>query len=314
MSEHKPPRGRARAKTRGRSRKPAARRPPPGAGEAGIWLYGVHAVRAALANPRRRCLRLLATAEAGKRLAPALPDGEKSQDSGNSAPAIETVARERIDSLLPEGAVHQGLALLAEPLPQPAIRDFLAPGHAPDRPPDRPPGPPPGGGARDGAHCGARGDAEESGRRRVVVVLDQVTDPQNTGAVLRSAAAFGAVALIATRHHAAPESGALAKAASGALEHVPYLQVGNLARALDALKSAGFWCLGLSANAESSLAVADPGGPIALVLGAEGAGLRRLTAEACDVMARLPTRGPIDALNVSNAAAVALYELLGRHE
>ena len=303
MPERKPPRGRDRAKTRGQSRNAGARRPPPGAGEPEIWLYGIHPVRAALANPRRRCLRLLATAEAGKRLAPALPDGERSQNPGNSTPALEppaleppaleTVARERIDHLLPAGAVHQGLALLAEPLPQPAIQELLAPG--------RPAGPSPDGGAEDS-------------ERRVVVVLDQVTDPQNAGAVLRSAAAFGAVAVITTRRHAPPESGTLAKAASGALEHVPYVQVGNLARALDALKSAGFWCLGLSGDAESSLAAADPGGPLVLVLGAEGAGLRRLTAEACDVMARLPTRGPIDALNVSNAAAVALYELLGRRE
>ncbi len=293
MPERKPPRGRDRAQTRGQGRKSAARRPPPGPGEAGVWLYGVHAVRAALANPRRRCLRLLATAEAGKRLVPALPDGERSQKSGPSTPALETVSRERIDQVLPVGAVHQGLALLADPLPQPAIQELLALGS--------PAGPSPDGGA-------------EGSGRRVVVVLDQVTDPQNTGAVLRSAAAFGAVALITTRRHAPPETGVLAKAASGALEQVPYVQVGNLARALDALKSAGFWCLGLSGDAGPSLAAADPGGPLVLVLGAEGGGLRRLTAEACDVMARLPTRGPIDALNVSNAAAVALYELLGRRE
>ncbi len=313
MSERKPPRGRDRAQTRGpkrapkgaptgaQGRKSAGRRPPAGApagaGEAGIWLYGSHAVRAALANPRRRGLRLLATAEAAKRLAPAAEDGEEARKSRISTaaaepptaepPTMETVSRERIDQILPTGAVHQGLALLAEPLPQPTIQELLAPGRSPGK------------------------SAGESGRR-VVVILDQVTDPRNTGAVLRSAAAFGAAALIATRRHAAPESGALAKAASGALEHVPYIQVGNLARALEALKSAGFWCLGLSGDAETSLAAADPGGPLALVLGAEGSGLRRLTAEACDIMARLPTRGPIDALNVSNAAAVALYELLGR--
>ena len=308
MSERKPPRGRAtatprakpRAKPRGGSGKSAAGRPPQGAGDAGIWLYGVHAVRAALANPRRRCLRLLTTAEAGERLAQAMPDGEqsqksqKSQKSATPTPAIEAVTRERIERLLAVGAVHQGVALLAEPLPQPAIQEFLAHGRQPG-----------------GATGGATG---ETGRRMVVVVLDQVTDPQNTGAVLRSAAAFGAAALITTRRHAPPESGALAKAASGALEHVPYLQVGNLARALDALKAAGFWSLGLSGEATQGLAEADPGGPLVLVLGAEGVGLRRLTAEACDVMARLPTQGPIDTLNVSNAAAVALYELLGRRE
>ena len=285
MPERKPPRGPDRAKPGGQGRNAATHRPPTGAGEAGIWLYGVHAVHAALANPQRRCLRLLATVEAAKRLNPAPQDGEKSQKPGNSTPAIETVARQRIDQVLAAGAVHQGLALLAEPLPQPAIQELLAASHSPEGP-----------------------------GRRVVVVLDQVTDPQNTGAVLRSAAAFGAAALITTRRHAPPESGTLAKAASGALEHVPYVQVGNLARTLDALKSAGFWCLGLSGDAESSLAEADPGGPLVLVLGAEGTGLRRLTREACDVMARLPTRGPIDALNVSNAAAVALYEVLGRAE
>jgi 23S rRNA (guanosine2251-2'-O)-methyltransferase len=236
-----------------------------------------------LANPRRRCLRLLATAEAGQRLVPARPDGKNPQKTVSSPPEIETVARERIDQILPEGAVHQGLALLAQPLPQPGLQELLP------------------------LASGAKGSG-----RQVVVILDQVTDPQNTGAVLRSAAAFGAAALITTRRHAPPESGTLAKAASGALEHVPYVQVGNLARALDALKSAGFWCLGLSADAESNLAAADPGGPLVLVLGAEGAGLRRLTAEACDIMARLPTQGPIGALNVSNAAAVALYEVLGR--
>ena len=133
-----------------------------------------------------------------------------------------------------------------------------------------------------------------------------------SSAILRSAAAFGALAVITTARHAPPESGALAKAASGALETVPYLQVGNLAQALDRFKTEGFWTLGLAGEADAALADCDPGARLVLVLGAEGSGLRRLTRERCDLLARLPTRPPIDQLNISNAAAVALYELLGR--
>ncbi len=293
MDERKPPhktreitRGRGRSKPGNPAKTPATRRTRRPSGEASIWLYGAHPVNEALANPGRRCRRLLLGPEAAERHGARIHDllAERQAHEPGNAPALETVARERITQILPEGAVHQGLALRVDPLAQPSIKDLAG---APEAP----------------------AAAEE---RPVVVLLDQVTDPQNVGAVLRSAAAFGARAVITTRRHAPPESGALAKAASGALEHVPYTQVTNLARALDALKEAGFWCLGLSGAAERPLAEADPGGPVALVLGAEGAGLRRLTREACDIVARLPTRAPIDALNVSNAAAIALYELLGR--
>jgi 23S rRNA (guanosine2251-2'-O)-methyltransferase len=242
------------------------------------WLYGSHAARAALANPARSVLRLLATPEALGRLEPATR--ARLEDRGIPS---ETASRAALDALLPPGAVHQGLVLEVRPLQPPALAawlDNLAPA-APDR-------------------------------RPVLVALDQVSDPHNAGAVLRSAAAFGALAVLAPRHGQAPESGVLAKAASGALDTIPYLDAGNLARALDLLKKKGFWILGLAGDAEATLEDVDPAGPLVLVLGGEGKGLRRLTREACDLVARLPTRPPIDQLNVSNAAAVALYQLLGR--
>ena len=226
-------------------------------------------------------MRLLATAESAAKHGPRLESLLRNRP--DDGPRPEIVGRENLAELLPEGAVHQGLALRAAPLPQPDLPDLLA-------------GLPPAG----------------PGAAQVVVALDQITDPQNVGAILRSAAAFGAVAVIATRRHAAPESGALAKAASGALDHLAYLQVVNLARALDQLKAAGFWILGLAADAPAAIASAEAGGRVVLALGAEGAGLRRLTRECCDLLVRLPTTGPIGQLNVSNAAAVALYELLGR--
>jgi len=249
-------------------RKPDRRPGPPG-GQA--WLYGPHAVLAALGNPRRKCRRLVVTEAAGE------THGRRLAELGGPSP--ETVSREEIERLLPAGAVHQGVALAVDPLPDPDLAEILA-----------------------GLPAG----------RGLVVVLDQVTDPHNVGAILRSAAAFGADAVLLPDRHAPGTTGVLAKAASGALDLVPLAHVVNLARELDRLKAQGFWCVGLDSEAEQTVAEADLTGRVALVLGAEGAGLRRLTRERCDLVVRLPTLNRLASLNVSNAAAVALYEIARR--
>jgi 23S rRNA (guanosine2251-2'-O)-methyltransferase len=255
----------------------AARAPAAGAAEAkgaGLWLFGRHAVAAALGNPARRCRRVLALAETEEDVASLVAGARASVPAGG----VEILERRALDGLLPAGAVHQGMALAVEPLPAADIDDVLdAAGAAP--------------------------------APRLLVVLDQVTDPHNIGAILRSAAAFGALALIVPEHGAPPVTGTLAKSASGALEAVPLVRVTNLARTLDRLKEAGYWSVGLDGEAPASLAALDLPDKIVLVLGAEGSGLRRLTREHCDFLARLPTRGAWRSLNVSNAAAVALYEL-----
>ena len=182
---------------------------------------------------------------------------------------VEIVKPDALDRRLGAAAVHQGVLLEAAPLPAPALEDL------------------PGDG--------------------VLVVLDQVTDPHNIGAILRSCGAFGAHGLVVTERHAPATTGVLAKAASGALEHVPLFRVGNLARALKTIAGAGYQIIGLTGDAADDIADIDLAAGSALVLGAEGTGLRRLTRENCDRLARLRTWGPVMSLNVSNAAAVALY-------
>ena len=175
--------------------------------------------------------------------------------------------------LVPHDAPHQGVVVEVEPLEEAWLGDLLM-------------------------------QAEE---RAVLLVLDQVTDPHNVGAILRSAAAFGALGIVTQDRHSPPESGALAKAASGALERVPWARVVNLARALDEIAEAGFWRIGLAGEAETELQEALGPRRVALVLGAEGPGMRANTREHCDALARLPISGAVESLNVSNAAAVALY-------
>lgn len=223
-------------------------------------LFGLHAVEAALANPRRHIGRLLATENAAHRLGPALAKrGVKAEAAGPRD----------LDRLLGADAVHQGVALETEPLPPLGLDEASADG--------------------------------------ILLVLDQVTDPQNVGAALRSAAAFGASGLVLTERHSPPLHGALAKAASGALDIVPVILVKNLAQSLTELGERGFLRVGLAEDASETLEGADLTLPLALVLGAEGKGLRQLTREHCDRLCRISTKSSFASLNVSNAAAVALH-------
>ena len=183
----------------------------------------------------------------------------------------EIVNPKVLDRKVEPDAVHQGMILEAKPLRQPQLKEI-----------------------------------EQSG---VVVMLDQVTDPHNVGAILRTCAAFNVRALVTTARHSADASGVLFKAASGAYEHVPFVKVTNLARAMEELREAGFRLVGLDSEAEVTLGEVDKTPPLVLVLGAEGKGLRELTRKNCDVVAKLDFSGAIRSLNVSNAAAVALYAL-----
>ena len=227
------------------------------------WLWGWHSVEAALGNPRREPAQLiLATAERAKQI-----EGRFGRQD-----ALEISENQRIAQALPQGAVHQGVALKSPPPESWALGDFAP----------------------------ARG--------AVLLMLDQVTDPQNVGAILRSAAAFGAAGVILQDRHAPKLSGALAKAAAGAVDKVAVAHVVNLSRALDELTDAGWRAVGLAGEAERNLGDALDGAATVLVMGSEGEGLRRLVAEHCDELARIPMPGGFESLNVSAAAAVALYE------
>ena len=234
------------------------------------WLYGYHAVQSALNNPVRKIECLLATPSAIEGLG-TLP---------TTSPEPKLVSPSDLSSLLPVGAVHQGVVAKAFALPVISLEQVFS--------------------------------TLQTNQDCPILVLDQVTDPRNVGAILRSAAAFKSPANIMQERHAPTESGAMAKAASGALDLVPMVRVTNLSRTLKKLASEGYWIVGLDHDGPTPLSVSPINEPVALVLGAEGKGLRRLTRQHCDILSKIDIEKTIGSLNVSTSAAIALYELSRR--
>lgn len=238
-----------------------------------LWLFGLHAVRDALVNPRREKLRLIVTRNALAKLEEAV---------AGSGLTPEIADPRKFPAPIDPGSVHQGAALEVKPLNWGSLAE----------------------------RC-----MGVEGRPPRVILLDRVTDPHNVGAILRSAEVLGALAVVGTRHHSAPETGALAKTASGALERQPYLRVRNLADAITELQGMGYLVLGLDGEADQTIeaALADRRDhAVALVLGAEGPGLREKTKATVDALVRIDAAGGFGSLNVSNAAAIALYASLPR--
>ncbi len=231
-----------------------------------VWLFGLHAVRDALMNPKRQKLRLIVTRNARDKLLEAIEFAEI---------VPEIVDPRKFTAPIDPGSVHQGAALEVKPLEWGGLAENCI--------------------------------GQENPR---VLLLDRVTDPHNVGAILRSAEVLGASAVIGTRHHSAPETGALAKTASGALERQPYLRVRNLADTIIELQNMGYLVLGLDGEAEQTIEATlgdKRDRPVALVLGAEGPGLRQKTKETVDQLVKIDAAGGFGSLNVSNAAAIALY-------
>ena len=237
-----------------------------------VWIFGLHAVRDALLNPRRIKLRLILTKNSLNRLKDVVVA---------SGINVEISDPRKFLAPIDPQSVHQGAALEVKVLDWGSLKDITA---------------------------------TDNKKNPVVLLLDRVTDPHNVGAILRSAEVFGALAVIAPYRHSAPESGALAKSASGALERQPYLRVGNLAKTMETLKSMGYFIFGLDGDGERTLSevVGKREGPTALVLGAEGPGLRARTKETCDVLTKINASGNFGSLNVSNAAAIGLFVVTNR--
>jgi 23S rRNA (guanosine2251-2'-O)-methyltransferase len=246
--------------------KPAPAAAKPAVSKNSDLLFGLHAVKAAMANPQRSLKQIIVTEAAQREIADLRQDHH---------PKVTLYDKAELERLLPKGAVHQGVAVVAEKLPEIFLTDLII--------------------------------AAQSRAKTVLVMLDEVTDPHNIGAILRSMAAFGAHGLVSHRYNSPGITGTLAKTATGALEHVPMAEVTNLARSLHELQEAGFLTVGCDERATHAINHLPQSDKVVLVLGAEGKGLRPSTRAQCQVIASIPTTGPIASLNVSNAAAIALF-------
>lgn len=233
----------------------------------GLFLFGRHAVEAALKNPARECVRLVGLEKALK---------ASGLGALRSGVPVEIVNDEQVlRSAVPSDSPHQGILLEVRPLPGQDIMDL----------------------------------EPRPNQKNIILMLDQVTDPHNVGACLRSAAALGARALITQDRNSPTESGVLARAAAGGLETLPWLRAANLSQALDTLKELGYWHVGLDGHTDTEVGSLSMGDNVVIVMGSEGKGLRPLVRKHCDAIAKIPMTGKVESLNVSNAAAIALYEM-----
>jgi len=242
-----------------------------------IGLFGSHAVAEALLNPERTIRHIYATEQTEDEMVQMV---ERAMKEGRDLPRIELLEKETIDRVLPKGTVHQGIALDCDPLPDAFMPDLV--------------------------------NKTATKETALVVLLDQVTDPHNLGAIIRSACAFGADAIIVQSRHAPELSGLVGKIASGAMEHIPVIYETNLARAIENLQEHGFFALALDERGERTIGEAPKYQKTLLVMGAEGPGLRPLVRDKCDILVKLPTSGALSSLNVSNAAAIALYAVTAK--
>ena len=234
-------------------------------------LYGKHAVVAAINNPRRNVRKILCVAEN----APYIREICRKNTAGENI--IQICERKEIDKLLPKDAVHQGIVAFCSKLEDYTLEEMC--------------------------------NNLTAENKATVMILDQVTDPQNIGTIIRSCVAFGCDALIMQDRNSPQETGAIAKAAVGTMESLPIIRVTNLSRAIEKLKDCGFWVVGMDGYASKYIDSLDKNSKLAIVMGSEGKGIRRLVEESCDIAVKIPMADKVESLNVATAASIVLYEL-----